>query len=153
MNAVGLILCSDIASRFSRSMELNIPTTEEEVLVLTGKHSHSILYSPIITEYFFRYENPPESPPPQAHREYEADIGSRPIRPSSSMVSLRRRDNDDWCVSSTRRMFRFSQEGFDMARSSPIVHKPSLKIGIEGQREFKLSNSEHFPAYNLRWNF
>ena len=61
-----------------------------------------------------------------------------------------RNKNDDWSVSSTRRQFRFSQEGFDMARSAPIVHKPTLKIGIEGQREFKLSNNEDFPAYNVR---
>ena len=102
---------------------------------------HCILSSDLIKEYYSRYENPPDSPPPRAE--------PRPLRPASSLVSLRR-DNDDWSVSSTRRMFRFSQEGFDMARSAPIVHKPSLKIGIEGQREFKLSNSEHFPAYNLR---
>ena len=50
----------------------------------------------------------------------------------------------------TRRQFKFSQEGFDMARSAPIVHQPTLKIGIEGQREFKLSNNEDFPAYNVR---
>ena len=37
-----------------------------------------------------------------------------------------------------------------MARSAPIVHQPTLKIGIEGQREFKLSNNEDFPAYNVR---
>ena len=74
------------------------------------------------------------------------------MRPSSSMMNLdrTRNKNDDWSVSSTRRQFRFSQEGFDMARSAPIVHKPTLKIGIEGQREFKLSNNEDFPAYNVR---
>ena len=128
-------------------MEPNIPVTGEEVPVSIGE---CLILSDLITEYFSRFENPPDSPPPRAHCP-GSELESRPLRPSSSMVSLgRRRDNDDWSVSSTRRMFRFSQEGFDMARSAPIVHKPSLKIGIEGQREFKLSNSEHFPAYNLR---
>ena len=133
-------------------MELNIPTTGEEVPVLIGRHSVIAFMNHIIYIIFFsRYENPPDSPPPRRRDDSEAELGPRPLRPSSSMVSLgRRRDNDDWSVSTSRRLFRFSQEGFDMARSAPIVHKPTLKIGIEGQREFKLSNSEHFPAYNLR---
>ena len=133
-------------------MEASTPATGEEVPVSIGELRSCIqcLISDLIDEYFSRFENPPDSPPPRAHCQ-GSELESRPLRPSSSMVSLgRRRDNDDWSVSSTRRMFRFSQEGFDMARSAPIVHKPSLKIGIEGQREFKLSNSEHFPAYNLR---
>ena len=58
--------------------------------------------------------------------------------------------NDDWSISTTKRLYRFSQEGFNMARSAPIVHKPTLKIGMEGQREFTLSNSRDFPSYNVR---
>ena len=102
------------------------------------------IFNKIFPPFYSRYENLPDSPPP-----YRS--GSR-MRPSSSMMNLdrTRNKNDDWSVSSTRRQFRFSQEGFDMARSAPIVHKPTLKIGIEGQREFKLSNNEDFPAYNVR---
>jgi len=35
-------------------------------------------------------------------------------------------------------------------RSAPIVHKPTLKIGLEGGREFTLSSNQDFPAYNVR---
>ena len=96
-----------------------------------------------------RYENPPDSPPPQ--RNSQDDVTpTRVIRPSSSLVNIGRARNDDWSVSTSTRFYKFSPEGFNMARSAPIVHKPSLKIGIEGDRQFSVSNSEHFPAYNVR---
>ena len=37
-----------------------------------------------------------------------------------------------------------------MARSAPIVHKPTLRIGIEGDREHFHSKSEDYPAYPKR---
>ena len=97
-----------------------------------------------------RYENPPDSPPPQTKAGCEDFTPTRVIRPSSSLVNIGRPRNDDWSVSTSSRFFKFSPEGFKMARSSPVVHQPSLKIGLEGQREFSVSNSQHFPAYNVR---
>ena len=97
-----------------------------------------------------RYENPPDSPPPQSKSGHDDVTPSRVIRPSSSLVNIGRARNDDWSVSTSSRFFKFSPEGFNMARSAPIVHQPTLKIGLEGQREFSVSNSDHFPAYNVR---
>ena len=37
-----------------------------------------------------------------------------------------------------------------MARSAPIVHQPTLRIGLEGLREFRVSKSEDYPAYPQR---
>ena len=96
-----------------------------------------------------RYENPPDSPPPGTRGRYD-DVTPRVIRPSSSLVNIGRAGTDDWSVSTSSRFYKFSPEGFNMARSAPIVHQPTLKIGLEGEREFSVSNSQHFPAYNVR---
>ena len=70
------------------------------------------------------------------------------------MISLGRGFSNDWDMSTSKRNFKFSQEvidvslnildhievlfssfisnvpqGFDMARSAPIIHQPTLKIG------------------------
>ena len=92
-----------------------------------------------------RYENPPDSPPARA-----SNGGHGVLRPASSLVTLGRNRNDDWSMSTSRRNFRFTQEGFDMARSAPIVHKPTLRIGIEGDRTHFHSKSEDYPAYPVR---
>ena len=85
-----------------------------------------------------RFENPPASPPAG-------------LRPASSLVSLGPGAADtDWSLSTSRRNFRFTQEGFTMARSAPIVHQPTLRIGLEGLREFRVSKSEDYPAYPQR---
>ena len=56
--------------------------------------------------------------------EFLISVGERGmelLRPSSSMVNLARVRSDEANLSTTKRIFKFSREGFDMARYTKSV--------------------------------
>ncbi|XP_023338849.1 uncharacterized protein LOC111709419 [Eurytemora carolleeae] len=59
-----------------------------------------------------------------------------------------RHDGND--ISTTQRNYKFTEDGFSMSRSYPVVPQPSLRIGIEGDREFSPEKLQEYRAYSVR---
>jgi len=82
----------------------------------------------------------------QANDEQFPNRGNLKPSTSLSLLPLSRDANDlsfnnkynrpgsDWNLTTTKRAFRYSEEGFKQARAKPYKPTPSLKIAVEGKR-------------------
>ncbi len=60
------------------------------------------------------------------------------------------RPGSDWNLTTTKRSFRFSEEGFKNARAQPFRPVPSLKIAVEGKRYLSPEKKEVFVRFAQR---
>ena len=67
-----------------------------------------------------------------------------------SFMDKYNRPGSDWNLTTTKRSFRFSEEGFKNARAQPFRPVPSLKIAVEGKRYLSPEKKEVFVRFAQR---
>ena len=90
---------------------------------------------------------------PEYGMRHSTSLSLLPLSREAQNLSFRdkyNRPGSDWNLTTTKRSFRFSEEGFKNARVQPFRPVPSLKIAVEGKRYLSPEKKEVFVRFANR---